>query len=123
VNVVMLVGEVCDRPFRPGSGSRTVVQLRTRGGGAGKTDQFEFDAFGQPGEFGLRLFVGDQIAVTGHLEDRTYQDGGETVTELRVVADFIELVTRAGDRTNRPPREHRDDDRPRDRDDRPPHDD
>ena len=47
MNVVMLVGEVTDRPFRPGNGARTVVKLKTKGAG-GTPDHFEFDAFGQP---------------------------------------------------------------------------
>jgi hypothetical protein len=106
VNVVMLVGEVTDRPFRPGNGARTVIKIQTRGGSSGRPDRFEFDAFGQPGEFGIRLFVGDMIAVTGRLEDRAFKEGGETVNELRIVADFIELVTRAGDRANRPAPHH-----------------
>ena len=101
MNVVMLVGEVTDRPFKPGNGNRTVVKLKTKGAG-GTPDHFEFDAFGQPGEFGARLYVGDVIAITGRLEDRTFHENGEEVNELRIVAQFIELVTRAGDRTNRP---------------------
>jgi single-stranded DNA-binding protein len=100
MNVVMLVGEVTDRPFRPGNGQRTVVKIKTRSA-TGTPDHFEFDAFGQPGEFGSRLFVGDTIAVTGRLEDRTYTEKGEQVSELRVVAQFIELITRAGDRVPR----------------------
>jgi len=100
MNVVMLVGEVTDRPFRPGNGARTVVKIKTKGAG-GTPDHFEFDAFGQPGDFGARLFVGDVIAITGRLEDRTYTEDGEQVTELRIVAQFIELVTRAGDRAGR----------------------
>jgi len=97
----MLVGEVTDRPFKPGNGNRTVVKIKTKGAG-GTPDHFEFDAFGQPGEFGARLYVGDVIAITGRLEDRTFHENGEEVNELRIVAQFIELVTRAGDRTHRP---------------------
>ena len=97
VNVVTLVGEVTDRPFRPGSGARTVVKIKLRKP-TGGVDHFEFDAFGQPGEFGLGLFIGDSIAVTGHLEDRQYVENGEPVAELRIVASYIELVTRAGDK-------------------------
>ena len=102
MNVVMLVGEVTDRPFRPGNGARTVVKIKTKGAG-GQPDRFEFDAFGQVGEFGSRLYVGDVIAITGRLEDRTFTEGGEQVSELRIVAQFIEVVTRAGDRVPRQP--------------------
>lgn len=102
MNVVMLVGEVTDRPFRPGNGTRTVVKLKTKGSG-GQADRFEFDAFGQVGDFGARLHVGDIVAVSGRLEDRTFTENGEQVSELRIVAQFIEVVTRAGDRvTPRP---------------------
>ena len=103
VNVVNLVGEVSDRPFRPGGGGRTVVKLKVRKASGG-LDLFEFDAFGQPGEFGLGLYTGDTVAVTGHLEDRQYVDNGESVTELRIVASFIELVTRATDKHPSPSR-------------------
>ena len=97
MNLVTLVGEVTDRPFRPGNGGRTVVKIKLRKP-TGGSDHFEFDAFGQPGEFGLGLYVGDTIAVTGHLEDRQYVENGEPVTELRIVASYIELITRAADK-------------------------
>jgi single-stranded DNA-binding protein len=93
MNQVALVGEVTDRPFRPGNGNRTVVKLKvTRSGTA--FDYFEFDAFGQPGDFGIKLHVGDIIAVTGRLEDRTFTEDGVEVNELRIVAQFIELLTK-----------------------------
>lgn len=93
VNHVVLVGEVTDRPFRPGNGNRTVVKIRvTRSGTA--YDHFEFDAFGQPGDFGIKLHVGDVIAINGRLEDRTFTEDGAEVTELRIVAQFIELLTK-----------------------------
>ena len=98
VNLVCLTGEVTERPFRPGNGNRTVIKIKLRKSTGNGTDLLEFDAFGQPGEFGLGLFIGDSIAVTGHLEDRRYLEAGEAVNELRIVANFIELVTRAGDK-------------------------
>lgn len=97
MNTVQLVGEVTDRPFRPGSGARTVVKVRVHDDGSGRFDNLEFDAFGTAGDFGVRLFVGDRIAVRGRLEDRTFTDAGEEVHEIRIVANHIELVRRASD--------------------------
>jgi single-stranded DNA-binding protein len=109
MNQVALVGEVTDRPFRPGNGNRTVVKMKvTRSGTA--YDYFEFDAFGQPGDFGIKLYVGDMIAVTGRLEDRTFMEDGVEVNELRIVAQFIELLAKGTQRR---------DDRPPPRDDQP----
>jgi single-stranded DNA-binding protein len=97
MNQVALVGEVTDRPFRPGNGSRTVVKIKvTRSGTA--YDHFEFDAFGQPGDFGIKLHIGDVIAVSGRLEERTYTENGTEVDELRIVAQFIELLTKGTQR-------------------------
>ncbi len=103
VNVVALVGEVVDRPFRPGNGARTVIKIRVHEDGSGRFDRVEFDAFGQPGDFGMHLYVGDLVSIRGRLEDRTYREGDEDVNELRVVAHHIELITRASDRKARTP--------------------
>ncbi len=89
MNVVTLVGTVTDRPFRPGNGNRTVVKMST--GRGPRTEHFEFDAFGQAGSFAESLWSGDVIAVNGHLENRQFADG----SELRIVADFVELAAKA----------------------------
>lgn len=94
---MQLVGEVTDRPFRPGSGARTVIKLRVHDDASNRFDNVEFDAFGSVGDFGLRLYTGDRIAVRGRLEDRSFVEQGQTVHELRVVANHIELVRRASD--------------------------
>jgi hypothetical protein len=98
MNVVSLVGEVTDRPFRPGNGDRTVVKLKVMGTSMTRMDRVEFDAFGQPGDFAINLYVGDIIAVLGRLENRTFREHGEEVQELRVVAQFVELVSKYNDR-------------------------
>lgn len=98
MNVVALVGDVLERPFRPGNGARTVVKIKVHDDASGRFDRVEFDAFGQPGEFGARLYIGDRVAVRGRLEDRTFHEDGQEVHELRVVANHIELVMRAADR-------------------------
>jgi single-stranded DNA-binding protein len=98
MNNVSLVGEVTDRPFRPGNGNRTVVKIKVHGGNAAHVDRFEFDAFGQPGDFAMRLYVGDIVAVTARLEDRTFKEDGEDVNELRIVAQFVQLISKSSDR-------------------------
>jgi hypothetical protein len=100
VNLVTLVGTVYDRPFRPGSGQRTVIKVRCDGE-SGRSERLEFDAFGQPGDFGIKLRVGDVVAMRGRIEDRTYRSGDEEVNELRLVADHIELLVPASHRVER----------------------
>jgi single-stranded DNA-binding protein len=97
MNTVQLVGEVTDRPFRPGAGARTVIKIRVHDDASNRFDNLEFDAFGAPGDFGLRLYTGDRVAVRGRLEDRQFTEHGETVNEIRIVANHIELVKRASD--------------------------
>jgi single-stranded DNA-binding protein len=102
VNNVVLAGEIVDRPFRPGNGARTVIKLRVHDVLSGRYDRIEVDAFGQAGDFAMRLFFGDRVAVQGRLEDRTYRDGEDEVTELRVVANHIDLLVRSSDLKPRP---------------------
>lgn len=103
VNIVTLVGEVTDRPFRPGEGNRTVVKVRV--GRGQSANHFEFDAFGQTGDFGIGLFVGDVIAVTGRLEQRSFNNS----SQIRIVAQFIELLTKSSSRADRRRDRHDDD--------------
>jgi hypothetical protein len=98
MNVVSLAGTVTDRPFRPGNGGRTVVKLRVTATNANHADRIEFDAFGQPGDFAINLYVGDIISVLGRLENRTFREHDEEVQELRVVAQYIELISKSHDR-------------------------
>lgn len=98
MNVVSLAGQVTDRPFRPGNGNRTVVKMKVTGTSTNHTDRIEFDAFGQPGDFAINLYVGDIISVLGRLENRTFREHDEEVQELRVVAQFIELISKSQDR-------------------------
>jgi len=102
VNTVQLVGEVRERPFRPGDGNRVVVKLRVHDDESGRFDNVEFDSFGAVGDFAVRLFTGDRIAIRGRLEGRHFDDGDE----VKVVANHVELVRRASDA---PDRRHHDD--------------
>ncbi|MEZ5297925.1 MAG: hypothetical protein R2697_17110 [Ilumatobacteraceae bacterium] len=68
VNTVQMVGEVRERPFRPGDGNRVVVKIRVHDDESGRFDNVEFDSFGAVGDFAIRLFSGDRIAVRGRLE-------------------------------------------------------
>ena len=93
MNTVQMVGEVRDRPFRPGDGNRVVVKIRVHDDASGRFDNVEFDAFGAVGDFAVRLYVGDRIAVRARLEGRVFDDG----EEVKVVANHVELVRRASD--------------------------
>lgn len=73
-------------------------------GESGRHERLEFDAFGQAGDFGMKLWVSDTIAMRGRIEDRTYRDGAEVVNELRLVADYIELLVPASQRQETPAR-------------------
>lgn len=88
-----MVGEVRERPFRPGEGNRVVVKVRVHDDESGRFDNVEFDSFGAVGDFAIRLFTGDRIAVRGRLEGRVFDDGDE----VKVVANHVELVRRASD--------------------------
>jgi single-stranded DNA-binding protein len=101
VNHVILAGSVSDRPFRPGGGNRTVVKLRVGADQNRRAEQIEFDAFGKVGDYAINLWSGDAVVVHGRLEDRTYRDGDEQVNELRVVAEFIEVLVQSNQRTKR----------------------
>jgi len=106
VNTVQLVGEVRERPFRPGDGNRVVVKIRVHDDDSGRFDNVEFDSFGGVGDFAIRLFTGDRIAVRGRLEGRVFDDGDE----IKVVANHVELVRRASDAPARDRQhDHRDD--------------
>ena len=101
MNVVSLAGTVTDRPFRPGNGNRTVVKLKVTATSSNHFDRIEFDAFGQPGDFAINLYVGDIVSVLGRLENRTFREHDEEVHELRVVAQFIDLISKSNDRKPR----------------------
>jgi hypothetical protein len=105
VNTVQLVGEVRERPFRPGEGNRVVVKVRVHDDESGRFDNVEFDSFGQVGDFAIRLFTGDRIAVRGRLEGRVFDDGDE----VKVVANHVELVRRASDAPAKDRHHHHDD--------------
>lgn len=97
MNIVLLSGTVTDKPFRPGNGNRTVVKVRIENE-HGRPERLEFDAFSATGDFAVNLWTGDIISVRARLEDRTYRDGTEQVSELRLVADHIEVVYQASQR-------------------------
>jgi single-stranded DNA-binding protein len=101
MNTVVLVGKVSDRPFRPGNGERTVAKLSVQEE-SGRSQVFEFDAFGEVGAWVMsNLWVGDIAAIRGRLEERVYKERGEEVEELRIVAVRVNLVHKGGARTNR----------------------
>lgn len=93
VNQVVLVGEVTDRPFRPGGGTRAVVKMQVYNDESGRRDDVEFDAFGPVSEFAMGLWRGDRIAIRGRVEGRVFDE----FEELKIVADHVELLRKASD--------------------------
>ncbi|GIU84134.1 MAG: hypothetical protein KatS3mg008_0909 [Acidimicrobiales bacterium] len=102
VNVVVLVGVVRDRPFRPGN-DRCVLKIAVDHEGSVGTDLIEVDVFGGVGEFVMNnVLPGDLVAIRGRLEDRQFSDG---TAELRVVAHRVNRIRTAAPRTDRADRE------------------
>jgi single-stranded DNA-binding protein len=97
VNVVVLVGVVRERPFRPG-GDRCVLKLAVAGDKPDAWDLIEVDVFGGAGDFAMgHVGPGQMVAIRGRLENRRFRD---RPSELRVVAHRVNKVqdpTRRGD--------------------------
>jgi single-stranded DNA-binding protein len=91
---VSIVGRVVDRPFRPGNAQRVVLKLDAEDE-RGRSQRIEVDGFGEIGDWIMKnVTMGEILAITGRLEQRTYKDRGEEVDELRVVAVRCEPTAR-----------------------------
>jgi cold shock CspA family protein len=123
MNLVVLVGKVADRPFRPGGRERVVVKLDVVSERrSGRGDRIEVHCFGDVGaEAVATLNVGDIVTVRGRLEQRIGRDEHGEYEDLRVVADHLSSLRFGGSRDERRDgRDDRRDDRREDRrDDRP----
>lgn len=97
MNVVVLVGVVRERPFRPG-GDRCVLKLAVAGDKPEAWDLIEVDVFGGAGDFAMgHIGPGQMVAIRGRLENRRFRD---RPSELRVVAHRVNKVqdpTRRGE--------------------------
>lgn len=92
--MVVLVGRVGDRVFRPG-GDRVVVKVEVAGERGGH-DLVEVDVYGERGEWALKsLRTGDLVSVRGRLELRVYKDRADgEIEELRVVGLRIDRLAK-----------------------------
>lgn len=97
MNLVLLVGVVSDKPFRPGGGPRSVCKVRVHDDKTGRVDQIEFDGFREVADQVMNLWIGDLVGIHARLEDRRYQQGSDEVAETRCVAEAIEVHVRARD--------------------------
>jgi single-stranded DNA-binding protein len=104
MNLVVLVGTVTDRPFRPG-GERVVVKLAIPADKPGVTDNFEVHLFGTVGSYALdQVRSGDVVSLRGRLETRIWTEGDEEFEELRIVGQRIERIGGGSSGSNRGPR-------------------
>jgi cold shock CspA family protein len=103
MNVVVLVGKVADRPFRPSGRERVVVKVDAAGDRRpDKPDRIEVHCFGEVANYAeAKVSLGDIITVHGRLEQRVGKDDMGEFEELRVVADHITVVTGGGGRQSR----------------------
>jgi cold shock CspA family protein/single-stranded DNA-binding protein len=103
MNVVVLVGKVADRPFRPSGRERVVVKLDVAGDRRpDKPDRIEVHCFGDTANHAeTKVNLGDIVTVHGRLEQRVGKDDMGEFEELRVVADHITVVSGSG-RPQRP---------------------
>ncbi len=94
MNIVLLVGRVSDRPFRPGNAERLVVRVDVPSPRrAGHIDEIEFHCFGSVAshvETNVRL--GDTVEVRGRVEHRIGHDDQGEYDDIRIVGDDVVVV-------------------------------
>jgi cold shock CspA family protein len=103
MNVVVLVGKVADRPFRPSGRERVVVKIDAAGDRRpDKPDRIEVHCFGEVANHAEnKVNLGDIVSIHGRLEQRVGKDDMGEFEELRVVADHITVVNAGGRATRR----------------------
>jgi cold shock CspA family protein len=94
MNVVLLVGRVSNRPFRPGSGERVFLQIDVPSARrSGTSDEIELHCFGQTANNVERdVHFGDMVEVRGRIEQRVGRDAEGEYDDLRIVADEVSVV-------------------------------
>jgi cold shock CspA family protein len=94
MNVVLLVGRVSDRPFRPGNAERLVVRLDVpsprRSTGVDEIEIHCFGAIASRVEGAIRL--GDTVEVRGRVEHRIGHDDQGEYDDIRIVADDVSVL-------------------------------
>lgn len=94
MNIVLLVGRVSDRPFRPGNAERLVVRVDVPSPRrSGHVDEIEFHCFGAVAanvESHVRL--GDTVEVRGRVEHRIGRDDQGEYDDIRIVGDDVVVV-------------------------------
>lgn len=98
VNLVVLVGRVADRPFRPSGRDRVVIKLDVSAERRqDKQDRIEVHTFGEVANHAEnRVSQGDIVSISGRLEQRVGHDDQGEFEELRVVADNVTVVSGTG---------------------------
>jgi cold shock CspA family protein len=98
VNVVLLVGKIADRPFRPGGLERVVIKIDASSERRpGSPDRIEVHCFGElANEVEQKIQRGDLVEIRGRLEQRVGRDDLGEFEELRVVADRVVAVGTGG---------------------------
>lgn len=106
MNVVLLVGRVSDRPFRPGNAERLVVRIDVPSPRkAGHVDELEVNCFGAVAtstESNIRL--GDHVEVRGRIEHRIGRDDQGEYDDFRIVAEEIIVPSTKEAKTTAPAR-------------------
>ena len=94
MNVVVLVGRVGDRPFRPGGADRVVMRVVVASSRRSeRADEIEVHCFAGVADSviaGIRL--GDVVEIRGRIEQRIGRDDEGEYEDLRVVADHVSVV-------------------------------
>lgn len=94
VNVVLLVGRVSNRPYRPGDGERVFMQIEVASARRpGMSDEIELHCFGQTANSVEKVVhLGDMVEVRGRIEQRIGRDAEGEYEDLRIVADDVTLL-------------------------------
>jgi cold shock CspA family protein len=104
MNVVLLVGRVSNRPYRPGSGERVFLQIDVPSARrSGTSDEIELHCFGQTANNVERdVHFGDMVEVRGRIEQRVGRDAEGEYEDLRIVADEVSVVRNVAQRSAAP---------------------
>jgi cold shock CspA family protein len=102
VNIVLLVGRVSDRPFRPGNAERLVVRVDVPSPRrSGHSDEIEFHCFGSTAtNVEANVRVGDTIEVRGRVENRIGRDDQGEYEDIRIVGDDVVVLRSVSQRGN-----------------------